>query len=248
MNGDGFSDVIVGAPTFDNGQTDEGRAYLYQGSASGLSITPDWTAEGNQASASFGIPVATAGDVNGDGFSDVIVGAGGFDNGETNEGQAMVYHGAAGGLGTNASWAAEGNPGDVNGDGFSDVIVGAPTFDDEGRAFMYHGSSGGLSLTSNWTAESGQVGSLFGGSVSTAGDVNGDGFSDVIVGASGFTNSQPDQGRAYLYQGSATGLSPTAGWTAESDQAGGFGISVATAGDVNGDGFSDAIRWPPRET
>ena len=75
VNGDGYSDVIVGAHDYDSDQTDEGRAYVYLGSASGLASSPAWTAEGDQAGADFGISVATAGDVNGDGYSDVIVGA-----------------------------------------------------------------------------------------------------------------------------------------------------------------------------
>lgn len=65
----------------DNGQTDEGRAFVYLGSAAGLSAVADWTAESDQASAQFGFSVATAGDVNSDGFSDVIVAARLYDNG-----------------------------------------------------------------------------------------------------------------------------------------------------------------------
>ena len=99
VNGDGYSDVIVGAPRYDNGQTDEGRAFVYHGSAAGLAPPPAWTAEGNQAGADFGGSVATAGDVNGDGYSDVIVGAPVYDNGQTDEGRAFVYHGSAAGLG-----------------------------------------------------------------------------------------------------------------------------------------------------
>ncbi|MDW8438348.1 MAG: integrin alpha, partial [Chloroherpetonaceae bacterium] len=258
VNGDGFSDVIVGASFFDNGHDDEGRAFVYHGSASGLSATANWTAESNQAFARFGISVASAGDVNGDGYSDVIVGAWRFTNGETNEGRAFVYHGSASGLSTTPNWTAESNQtgaefgysaasaGDVNGDGFSDVIVGAYLFDngetDEGRAFVYHGSASGLSATANWTAESNQTDAQFGASVASAGDVNGDGFSDVIVGARLFDNGETDEGMAFVYHGSASGLSATPNWTAESNQAfARFGISVASAGDVNGDGFSDVI-------
>jgi hypothetical protein len=80
VNGDGFSDVIVGAHLFDQRlRPNEGAAFVYHGSASGLSTTPNWTAESNQGNAQFGVSVASAGDVNGDGFSDVIVGAYMFD-------------------------------------------------------------------------------------------------------------------------------------------------------------------------
>ena len=258
VNGDGYSDVIVGARNYDNGQSGEGRAYVYHGSASGLSASAAWTAESDQADAHFGCSVSTAGDVNGDGYSDVIVGAFGYDNGETDEGRAYVYHGSASGLSASASWTAESDQagawfgwsvstaGDVNGDGYSDVIVGAELYDngetDEGRAYVYHGSASGLSASAAWTAESDQASASFGCSVSTAGDVNGDGYSDVIVGAKYYDNGETGEGRAYVYHGSASGLSASADWTAESDQGDAFyGCSVSTAGDVNGDGYSDVI-------
>ena len=258
VNGDGYSDLIVGARNYDNGQSDEGRAFVYHGSATGLSATANWTAESDQASALFGHSVSTAGDVNGDGYSDVIVGAVVFDNGQSDEGRAFVYHGSASGLSATANWTAESDQanayfgwslstaGDVNGDGYSDVVVGAFIYDngqsDEGRAFVYHGSASGLSATENWIAESDQESARFGSSVSTAGDVNGDGYSDVVVGAPYYDNGQTDEGRAFVYHGSATGLSATANWTAESDQTDAlFGYSVSTAGDVNGDGFSDVV-------
>ncbi len=258
VNGDGYSDVIAGAPFYDGGQTDEGRASVYHGSAGGLNTSASQTAESNQANAQFGFSVAAAGDVNGDGFADVIVGANGYDNGETNEGRAFVHHGSAAGLETTAAWMAESDQvaanfgysvataGDVNGDGFSDVIVGAFFYDNdqtnEGRAFVYHGSAAGLAPDAAWTAEGDQGGADFGLSVATAGDVNGDGFSDVIVGAHLYDNGQTNEGRAFVYQGSATGLATVADWTVESNQVNAnLGIAVATAGDVNGDGYSDVI-------
>ncbi|MBL0108075.1 MAG: FG-GAP repeat protein [Ignavibacteria bacterium] len=258
VNGDGYSDVIVGAYNFDNGQTQEGAAFVFHGSANGLSTFSSWNAEGNQASAEFGNSVSTAGDVNGDGYSDVIVGAFLYDNGQTDEGISFVYYGSASGLSLTSNWTAEGNQadarygfslstaGDVNGDGYSDVIIGDPYFDngqsDEGVAFVYHGSASGLSLTSNWSAEGNQLHALFGESVSTAGDVNGDGYSDVIIGAYGFDNGQTNEGTAYVYHGSASGISLISNWSAEGNQVNAiFGYSVSTAGDVNGDGFSDVI-------
>jgi len=258
VNGDGYSDVIVGAYGYDNGETDEGRAFVYYGSSSGLSQTPDWTGESDQIGAGFGVSVSTAGDVNGDGCSDVIIGAYSYDNGEMNEGRAFVYYGSSSGLSLTPDWTAESNQadayfgisvsiaGDVNGDGYSDVIIGAYYYDNaetnEGRAFVYYGSASGLSQTPEWTAESNQIGAHFGWSVSTAGDVNGDGYSDVIVGAYRYDNGETNEGRAYVYYGSASGLSQAPDWTGESDQVYAFfGISVSTAGDVNGDGYSDVI-------
>jgi len=263
VNGDGFSDVLVGAPDYDNGQTDEGRAYLYLGSASGLASTPAWTAEGDQASANFGTSVAPAGDVNDDGYSDVLVGAPWYDNGQVDEGRVDLYLGSASGLAATPAWTAESDQasagfgfsvqtaGSVNGDGYADIVVGAPYYDngqnDEGRAYLYLGSASGLAATPAWTAESDQIASDFGISVGTAGDINGDGYADVLVGAPWYDNGQSDEGRAYLYLGSASGLAPAPAWTAESDQAAIFndgtlfGISVSTAGDVNGDGYADVI-------
>jgi hypothetical protein len=258
VNGDGYSDVIVGAYTFDNGHLDEGRAFVYQGGPAGLSPTPAWMAESNQAFAQFGRGAVSAGDVNGDGYSDVIVGAPRFDGGQTDEGRAFVYQGGPAGLSPTPAWTAESDQvgalfgmdtasaGDVNGDGYSDVIVGAYFFDngqtDEGRAFVHYGGPAGLSPTPAWTAESNQIDAGFGNSVASAGDVNGDGYSDVIVGAYFFDNGQLGEGQTFVYHGSPAGVSPTPAWTAESDQVGAnFGNSVASAGDVNGDGYSDVI-------
>ncbi|MEO0216562.1 MAG: FG-GAP-like repeat-containing protein [candidate division WOR-3 bacterium] len=258
VNGDGYSDVIIGIPEFDNNETDEGRAYVYHGSASGLSTLPTWSAEPNVSNASFGRSVATAGDINGDGYADVIVGAPLYTNGQGDEGAAFVYHGSASGLSTAPMWTNEANQnnayfgfsvstaGDVNGDGYADVIVGAPFYtngqDYEGAAFVYHGSASGLSTTPMWTNESNQNNAYFGFSVSTAGDVNGDGYSDVIIGAHYYDNGETDEGRAFVYHGSAAGLSTTPNWTGESNQPSAYyGISVSTAGDVNGDGYSDVI-------
>ncbi|MDD5306209.1 MAG: integrin alpha [Deltaproteobacteria bacterium] len=262
VNGDGYYDIIIGSSYYDNGQTDEGRAYVYYGSAAGLATSSGWTAESNQANAVFGYSVSSAGDVNGDGYADVIVGADYYSNGQTGEGRAYIYHGAASGLSTTAAWSDEGNEanalfgksvsaaGDVNGDGYGDVIVGAPSYGNgqsgEGRAFVYHGSTSGLSATPDWTAEGDQVNAWFGFSVAAAGDVNGDGYGDIIVGANQYDNDQTNEGRAFVFHGSVSGLSAAADWTAESDQADAeFGRSVASAGDVNGDGYGDVVVGAP---
>ncbi|MCK6530368.1 FG-GAP-like repeat-containing protein [Myxococcota bacterium] len=258
VNGDGYADVVVGAYDYDNGETNEGAAFLYLGSSSGLSASASWTAESDQASASFGRSVSSAGDVNGDGYGDVVVGARDYDNGETNEGAAFLYLGSPMGLSASASWTAESDQatgyfgysvssaGDVNGDGYADVVVGASAYSDgesfEGAAFLYLGSPSGLSASASWTAESDQANAYFGTSVSSAGDVNGDGYGDVVVGAYAHDQGETDEGGAFLYLGSSSGLSASASWTAESDQEStSFGYSVSSAGDVNGDGYADVV-------
>ncbi len=256
VDGDGYGDVIAGAYRFDNGEANEGRALLYAGSAAGLATSPAWTAEGNQASAAFGTSVASAGDVDGDGHGDVIVGASGFSNGQSFEGRACVYLGSASGLAASPAWTAEGNQasasfgnsvasaGDVDGDGYDDVIVGARLFgaaNYRGQAYLYLGSAGGVATSPAWTATGEQGSSLFGTSVATAGDVDGDGHDDVLVTAPGHTDDQSEEGRAYLYLGSSTGLSTSAAWTADGDGFNARLSSGGTAGDVNADGFADVI-------
>lgn len=265
VNGDGYDDVIVGAPDFDNGLGGEGAVFVFYGSTSGLSAKPDWKVESNQANAAFGTSVATAGDVDNDGYDDVIVGTPGYSNGETNEGAALVYYGSAMGPITTPNWRVESNQidanlgwsvataGDVNGDNYDEVIVGAPNYDtverNEGAAFVYYGSAVRLKTTDYWSVKFNQKDATFGWSVGTAGDVNKDDYADVIVGAPKFDtteNIDNNSGMAFVYLGGSPKLTTTSIWSANSIQAGAnLGWSVATAGDVNGDGCDDIIVGAP---
>jgi hypothetical protein len=258
VNGDGYSDVIIGADFYDNGETTEGRVYVYHGSPTGLALTPAWMVESNVANAIFGYSSGTAGDVNGDGYSDVIVGAYGYTNGQSQEGAAYVYLGSATGLAATPIWTVESDTascqlgrsvacaGDVNGDGFSDVIVGTRGHPSGGRAYLYYGSPTCPSLTPSWIGAATPLDTWYGVSVASAGDVDGDGYSDVIVGAPLADNGETDEGKAFLYRGSASGPSIAPSWVTEGNVAQAqYGASVGSAGDLDGDGYSDILVGAP---
>ncbi|MCF0063477.1 FG-GAP-like repeat-containing protein [Dyadobacter chenwenxiniae] len=257
VNGDGYSDVLVGAPFFDSGETNEGVVFVYHGSASGLSANAVVTLQSNQNEAQFGTSVSSAGDLNKDGYSDVIIGAPFYTKGETKEGAAMVYYGSALGL-NSAATILESNQsnakfgraveglGDVNDDGFSDVIVGAPLYDkgqiDEGAVFIYHGSAVGINLLAANMLESNQVKAQYGYVSAGAGDVNGDGYNDVLVGAYAYDKGHDNEGAVFVHLGSAVGINNNASVVLEGNQINAqYGWSAATAGDVNGDGYSDIM-------
>ncbi len=259
VNGDGFGDLVVGAHRASpGGRAEAGTVSVFLGSPSGLGPTPALVLQGEAAGDWFGYSVAGAGDVNGDGFADVIVGAYLADLGSAAAGAASVFHGSASGVGPVAarvySGAAGGDwfgysvagAGDVNGDGFADVIVGAYGADPRGVAgagtsSVFHGASSGLGAAPARVIE-GAAGSESGWSVAGAGDVNGDGFADVIV-ATPWSDSGMllDSGSASVFHGSSAGLGATASRVFNGARGSQFGYNVAGAGDINGDGFADIV-------
>lgn len=229
----------------------------------------------------------SAGDINGDGFNDLIAGsygigagksfvvfgkASGFDatvdlsgldgsNGFTLEGEAE---------GDEAGYSVD-NAGDVNGDGFDDVIIGARSAgingEGSGAAYVVFGKASGFDATLNLSSldgnngfrlEGGAAGDNSGRSVSMAGDFNGDGFDDVIVGAYAADPNGIDSGSAYVIFGKASGfsaslnlsnLSSTDGFSLSGLAAGNsLGKAVSSAGDINNDGFDDLIIGAPFAT
>jgi hypothetical protein len=241
VNGDGYDDIIVGAYRYDSWT---GRAYIYYG-GSNMNSTPDVILTGQGTDNLFGWSVSGAGDVNKDGYDDVIVGAIGYDS---NIGRAYIYFGGSTmdnnvdatltGEGTNNYFGSSvSGAGDVNKDGYDDVIVGAYGYNSNtGRAYIYFGGSN-MNNTTDVTMTGEETNSYFGISVSGAGDVNGDGYDDIIVGAYGYNSNV---GRAYIYYG-GNSMNNVADVIMDGGTGNFFGGSVSKAGDVNNDGYDDVI-------
>ncbi len=252
VNQDSYSDLIVGAiGTNPNGGLSVGSAYVYSGFDGSLLFQFDGSASGD----SFGGAVAGNADINGDLYPDLIVGARGTSGGgQDRAGSAFVYSGFDGSvllqfhgpdvgsqLGTSVAFA-----GDVNRDGTPDLIIGAwgvgPAGSYSGSAFVYSGVDGSLLYEFFGISESDN----FGYSVDGAGDVDRDGYADLIIGA--FDVKTPGgisgAGSAYVFSGGDGGLlfSITA---PEGDTR--LGLSVAGAGDMNGDGFPEMLVGAPKD-
>jgi hypothetical protein len=266
VNGDGFDDVVVSAYTYTNDQSQEGRVYLYAGSADGLGQTPVWMAEGNHRSAELGVSLAVA-DLNGDGYDDIVVGSHNSGSYDGYPGQVRTYHGSPSwpnstpsrtvldpneDVPTEFGWSVA--AGELTGDQFADLIVGDfayhvawPDSRSNGRAYLFPGSESGVSSDPVWIVE-GPNRSHLGLSVAAAGDVNRDGIGDLLVGGSGDYGGRSSNGVVLLFFGrpEKPGIQPD--WIAAGQQdSDGFGFAVAAAGDVNGDGFSDILVGDNRD-
>lgn len=254
VNGDGYSDLLVGAIGNDVNGANAGRAYLYVNSLTGNDI-PDEKFKGENPLDSFGFSISSAGDVNGDGFEDIIVGAPDNSVNGTSAGRAYIFFCGnsmdnvpdvimSGSHENDLFGAAVSKAGDVNRDGFSDVIVGAygdyngATY--TGRAYVYFGGST-MNNVADIILDGENAFDAFGFSVSNAGDVNSDGYDDVIVGATGNSVGGVQAGRAYIYFGGAPMDQIADAILTGTGTYDNFGYSVSEAGDVNSDSYSDVI-------
>ena len=265
VDGDGYDDILIGTQWYDNGQLDEGVVWLFPGAPGGPATAPTWFSESDQTDSGHGFNARGVGDVNGDGFDDVAVGAWRWDGAAgADVGRVQVFHGSAAGLSPTPDWTDEGTQpgeglgwnvagvGDLDADGYGDLLVSAPRWDDafadSGRLALYMGSSSGLQGSATWTWSAQHAGAELGagvGSLAGLGDVNGDGVPDFAAGAAGWTEgTQTGAGRALVWYGMPSGAPDTeiAGTTANWM----LGYSLAGPGDVDGDGFADLLVAGPQ--
>ncbi len=242
VNQDGYADFIVASLDDNTNGSDAGMARVYSGSNSSIL----YSFFGDSAFDQFGSSVSGAGDVNSDGYADLIVGAPEDNTNGPYSGRGRVFSGVSGAVlytfdGDSGSdrlgWSVSG-AGDVNQDGYADLIVGAYGDNSNGvasgSAYLYSGKSG--SILTSFIGDS--AGDTFGWSVSGAGDVNGDGYADLIVGAPHDAPNGIDSGMARVLSGKSGGVLYTFDGDSSNDF---FGEWVSEAGDVNQDGYADLI-------
>jgi hypothetical protein len=272
INGDGIDDVVIGAPGADANGADTGATYVIFGSSSGFAANPNVSAligggngfkiSGEHVSDFSGQSVSGAGDINGDGIDDVIIGALTADSNGPDSGASYVVFGKANGFAANLNLSdltgangfkviaeARGDnlgssvsgAGDINADGIDDLIIGAfradPHGSESGASYVLFGSTRGFTANVNLSKLSGADGFKISGeavkdqlgrTASGAGDINGDGIDDLVVGATFADSKGTEAGTTYVIFGApAVQLNPSTVVVVEAD---GDAVTIKLAG------------------
>jgi subtilisin-like proprotein convertase family protein len=272
INSDSYDDILASGPGFSNTLTRQGVVYVFKGSAGGLVNAPFASLFGTVENEQYGTALAGVGDLNNDTFEDFLIGAHHFTMGtDTAIGRVHLFHGNAVAINATPMWQANGphkgaqfgfslaGIGDFSGDTRKDVIIGCNRYNPDGLidtsivygngngiggAFVYTGNGTTLS-TSPATVLLNDVGaSGFGSSVANAGDVDGDGKQDVLVGAPFYSGGNNNTGAIYGFYGKSyeTGIDSTADWFVQGELPNAFlGISAAQLGGCTNDGNVNSV-------
>ena len=267
FNQDGFSDLVVSQPKVSTRLSSNlsnpsigdsnGEISIYYGSQNGISQNADLNYYGSQDNQNLGQGL-TVGDFNGDGFSDLAVGSPGYNQ---NDGMVELYFGSSSGLpivseiisGVSTPSVSGQEYGsllktveDLDGDSIDELLILSLGDESKGQLELFHGSSQNDGWGTLQSPERSTQGTLFGRSVSTSGDINNDGFNDLIVGTTGSLISPTGYSSVEIYHGNSNGYSLESSNSFQSNLQGTlFGYEVEIVSDINGDGYDDVFISEP---
>ncbi|MHC4781369.1 MAG: integrin alpha, partial [Planctomycetota bacterium] len=226
INGDGWLDFAVGAPFATSGEG-KGAIYIFNGRPNIGSIVADQIIPGTMGKSYFGLSIRLAGDVNNDGFSDLIISTPEDDSGPNlKAGKVELFLGNEKGIGTTPKVVVKGESdealfgytisflGDINRDGYDDVAIGAPSHSSDGKAergkfYVFLGDKNGFRKSPSVVETGDDAGDHMSMGLAGAGDIDGDGFKDLIVGTPGAdTVGGIDSGELLIFRGSDMTMPP----------------------------------------